>query len=199
MKRRLPWSAEEIENLVSRQHGSLDLLLNLNRNQVATKQIAPLPHAILRRVRKYMEEHLQDKLSMDELARETDYSRAHFLRMFRAATGKTPHQYLTERRIERAKSMLLEAKKISLIDVAARCGFSSQSHLTRVFRKQVGATPTEFKRKPEFKNLVVTIPRTYHQCSSLALHAAALPFLKSHCSVRNIIFIQITSCPLRYF
>jgi transcriptional regulator GlxA family with amidase domain len=89
MKRRLPWSAEEIENSVSRQHGSLDLLLNKNRNQVATKQIAPLPHAILRRVKKYMEEHLQDKLSMDELARETDYSRAHFLRMFRAATGKT--------------------------------------------------------------------------------------------------------------
>jgi PAS domain S-box-containing protein len=96
----------------------------------------------------------QDKLSLDELAHETDYSRAHFLRMFRAATGKTPHQYLTERRIERAKSMLLVAKKISLIDVAARCGFSSQSHLTRVFRKQVGATPTEFKRKPGFKNPV---------------------------------------------
>jgi chromate reductase, NAD(P)H dehydrogenase (quinone) len=125
-----------------------------NRNQAIAKQIAPLPHAILRRVKNYMEEHLQEKLSLDELAHETDYSRAHFLRMFRAATGKTPHQYLTERRIERAKSMLLEAKKISLIDVAAQCGFSSQSHLTRVFRKQVGATPSEFKRKPGFKNLV---------------------------------------------
>ena len=154
MKRRVHWSAEESENWVSRQHGSWDLLLNRNLNQVVTKQIAPLPHAILRRVKKYMEEHLQDKLSLDELAHETDYSRAHFLRMFRAATGKTPHQYLTERRIERAKSMLLEAKKISLIDVAARCGFSSQSHLTRVFRKHVGATPSEFKRKPGFKNLV---------------------------------------------
>ena len=54
-----------------------------------TKQIAPLPQAILRRVKKYMEEHLHDKLSLDELARETHYSRAHFLRMFRAATGKT--------------------------------------------------------------------------------------------------------------
>jgi AraC family transcriptional regulator len=150
----VPWSAEESENWVSRQHVSLDLLLNRNLNQVVTKKIAPLPHAILRRVKKYMEEHLQDKLSLDELAHETGYSRAHFLRMFRAATGKTPHQYLTERRIERAQSMLLEAKKISLIDVAAQCGFSSQSHLTRVFRKRVGATPTEFKRKPRFKNLV---------------------------------------------
>ena len=154
MNIRVSWSTEESENWVSRQQGSLDLLLNNNLNQVVTKQIAPLPHAILRRVKNYMEEHLQDKLSLDELAHETDYSRAHFLRMFRAATGKTPHQYLTERRIERAKSMLLEAKKISLIDVAAQCGFSSQSHLTRVFRERVGVTPSEFKRKPGFKNLV---------------------------------------------
>ena len=151
MNIRVFWSTEESENWVSRQQGSLDLLLNNNLNQVVTKHVAPLPHAILRRVKNYMEEHLQNKLSLDELAHETDYSRAHFLRMFRAATGKTPHQYLTERRIERAKSMLLEAKKISLIDVAARCGFSSQSHLTRVFRKHVGVTPGEFMRRQNLK------------------------------------------------
>ena len=119
-----------------------------NRKQAIAKQLPPLPHAILRRVREYMEEHLQDNLSLDELARETKYSRGHLLRMFRATTGKTPHQYLTQRRIERAKSMLLEAEKISLTDIAAWCGFSSQSHMTRVFREQVGVTPREFKRRP---------------------------------------------------
>ena len=119
-----------------------------NRNQAIGKQIAPLPHAILQRVTEYMEEHLQDSLSLDQLARETDYCRAHFLRMFRATTGKTPHQYLTQRRIERAKSMLLEAETISLTEIAASCGFSSQSHMTRVFRERVGVTPNEFKRKP---------------------------------------------------
>jgi AraC family transcriptional regulator len=111
-------------------------------------KISPLPHAILQRVKKYMEEHLQDNLSLDQLARGTNYSRGHLLRMFRAATGKTPHRYLTERRIERAKSMLLEAEKISLTNIAAWCGFSSQSHMTRVFREQVGVTPSEFKRRP---------------------------------------------------
>jgi chromate reductase, NAD(P)H dehydrogenase (quinone) len=120
-----------------------------NRNQGIAKQISPLPHAISQRVTEYMEEHLQDNLSLDELARETSYSRAHFLRMFRATTGKTPHQYLTQRRIERAKSMLLKAEKISLTDIAAWCGFSSQSHMTRVFREQVGVTPSEFKRRPD--------------------------------------------------
>lgn len=123
------------------------LSLNKISDQTIVKQIAPLPLAILRRVKEYMEEHLLDNLSLDELARETHYSRDHFLRMFRAATGKTPHQYLTERRVERAKSILQGAEKISLIDLAARCGFSSQAHMTRVFREQVGVTPGAFKRR----------------------------------------------------
>jgi AraC family transcriptional regulator len=128
-------------------------LLNNNRKQVIASQISPLPQAVLRHIKKYMEENLQDNLSLDELARETNYSRGHFLRMFRAATGRPPHRYLMERRIELAKSMLL-AEGMSLIDIAARCGFSSQSHLTRVFRKQIGVTPSVFKRRSELKDLV---------------------------------------------
>jgi chromate reductase len=135
-----------------------------NRNQAIAKQIAPLPHAILQRVTEYMEEHLQDNLSLDQLARETDYSRAHFLRMFRATTGKTPHQYLTQRRIERAKSMLMEAEKISLTDIAACCGFSSQSHMTRVFREQVGVTPSEFKRRPDLRASRKQLPNPQPAC-----------------------------------
>jgi AraC family transcriptional regulator len=94
-----------------------------------------------------MEAHLQDNLSLDQLAHESHYSRGHFLRMFRAATGMTPHQYLMKRRTERAKRMLRDDEETSLIDIAARCGFSSQSHMTRVFRKQTGVTPSAFKRR----------------------------------------------------
>jgi AraC family transcriptional regulator len=123
------------------------LLLNDKGARAITKPFSPLPHAVLRRVQEHIEEHLQDNLSLDELARDAHYSRGHFLRMFRAATGKTPHQYLTERRVERAKSMLQKTQDISLIDIAARCGFSSQSHMTRVFREQFGVTPGAFKRR----------------------------------------------------
>jgi AraC family transcriptional regulator len=123
-------------------------LLNENRPQAIAKQISPLPQAILRRVKEYMEAHLQDNLSLDQLASETRYSRGHFLRMFQAATGMTPHQYLTKRRIERAKRILRDEEGTSLIDIAARCGFSSQSHMTRVFREQTGVTPSAFKRRP---------------------------------------------------
>ena len=123
------------------------LLLDENHDQARAKPISPLPQAILQSVKEYMEEHLHDKLSLDDLARKTPYSRAHFLRMFQAATGKTPHQYLTERRIEQAKRILQE-EGTSLMDTAARCGFSSQSHMTRVFREQVGVPPGAFRRRP---------------------------------------------------
>jgi AraC family transcriptional regulator len=123
------------------------LLLNENSDHAIAKKISPLPQAIARRVKEYMEAHLQDNLSLDQLARETHYSAGHFLRMFRAATGMTPHQYLTERRIERAKRILRDEGETSLIDMAARCGFSSQSHMTRVFREQTGVTPYAFKRR----------------------------------------------------
>jgi chromate reductase len=123
------------------------LLVNESHDQARAKPISPLPQAILRRIKEYMEEHLHDKLSLNDLARKTPYSCAHFLRMFRAATGKTPHQYLTERRIEQAKRILQE-EETSLIDTAARCGFSNQSHMTRVFREQVGVPPSAFRRRP---------------------------------------------------
>jgi AraC family transcriptional regulator len=122
------------------------LSLNENSDQAIAKQISPLPRSILRRVREYMEANLQNNLSLEQLTRETHYSRGHFLRMFRAATGKTPHQYLTERRVERAKRILRDEEETSVIDIAARCGFSSQSHMTRVFREQTGVTPSAFKR-----------------------------------------------------
>jgi AraC family transcriptional regulator len=123
------------------------LLLNENSDHAIAKQVSPLPQASLRRVREYVEAHLQNNLSLDQLKRETHYSCGHFLRMFRAATGMTPHQYLTERRIERAKRILRGKENTSLIDIAARCGFSSQSHMTRVFREQTGVTPSAFKRR----------------------------------------------------
>src|SRR6202453_930146 len=124
------------------------LLLNENSDQAIAKQISPLPQAMLRRVKEYVEAHLQDNLSLDQLARETRYSRGHFLRMFRPATGMPPHQYLTKGRIERAKRMLRDEEETSLIDIAPRCGFSSQSHMTRVCREQTGVPPSAFKRRP---------------------------------------------------
>jgi AraC family transcriptional regulator len=92
-----------------------------------------------------MEAGLSSDLDLKTLAIESGYSRNHFLRMFRAATGYSPHQYLLRLRVNRAQAMM-KNRSMRLIDVALECGFSSHAHLTRVFQQVIGATPSEYRR-----------------------------------------------------
>jgi AraC family transcriptional regulator len=89
--------------------------------------------------------NLTSDLDLQTLAEETGYSRSHFLRMFRAATGYAPHQYVLRVRLKRAQE-LMRLGSTSLIDVAAHCGFSSHAHMSRIFRQLLGLTPSEYRR-----------------------------------------------------
>ena len=100
----------------------------------------------LRNVQDLIESRLDADLTLQKLAAETGYSRSHFLRIFRATTGMTPHRYVLKRRVERARQ-LLEQVETSIAEVAFRCGFSSQAHLTLAFRKEFGITPAEYRRQ----------------------------------------------------
>jgi AraC family transcriptional regulator len=103
-----------------------------------------LPVPALKRVLDYIEEGLSSDVSLSSLAQEVGYSRGHFLKMFRQATGLTPHRFLLSRRVERARALL--KRGASLVDVAGLCGFSSQAHFTQVFRQHLGITPGEYRR-----------------------------------------------------
>ena len=89
---------------------------------------------------------LNADLDLRTLAAETGYSQRHFIRMFRAATGETPHRFVVRLRLECAKS-LLRQHRASLIDVAASSGFSSHAHMTQVFRRVMGVTPSEYRNR----------------------------------------------------
>jgi AraC family transcriptional regulator len=104
-----------------------------------------LPVPRLRRVVERIEADLSTDLDLKTLAAESGYSRNHFLRMFRAATGLTPHQYLLRVRVKQAQALLKDRSR-RLIDVAFACGFSSDSHLSRTFHQLVGVTPSEYRR-----------------------------------------------------
>jgi AraC family transcriptional regulator len=84
-------------------------------------------------------------LSLTMLAAESGYSRRHFLRMFEEATGHTPHRYLLHLRLRHAME-LIRKRSMPLVDVAATSGFSSQSHMSQVFRRLRGATPGQIRR-----------------------------------------------------
>jgi AraC family transcriptional regulator len=84
-------------------------------------------------------------LKLEELASQVGYSRGHFLKMFRTTTGTSPHQYLVQRRVERAKA-LLSAGQLPLTEIAVTCGFSNQSHFSAEFRRRVGTSPAHYRR-----------------------------------------------------
>jgi AraC family transcriptional regulator len=110
---------------------------------------APVPGrlapAALRRVRELVDAELHRDLSLDDLAAAAGCSRAHFARAFRAATGQTPHAYLRERRVERARR-LLATTRLEAGAIGAQTGFSSPSHFGRVFRSVTGVTPGAYRR-----------------------------------------------------
>ena len=98
----------------------------------------------MRRVEERMRD-LENDLTLEALASESGYSPIHFSRMFRAATGQTPHNYVLHLRVARARQLLQEPS-VSLTEIALECGFSSHSHLTRVFHQFVGMTPSAYRR-----------------------------------------------------
>jgi AraC family transcriptional regulator len=81
-----------------------------------------------------IESHLHENLSLARIARVVDYSPSNFRRVFRAATGQTAHQYVLETRLLKARE-LLQRRSLSLAEIAAECGFSSQSHMTMFFAR----------------------------------------------------------------
>jgi AraC-like DNA-binding protein len=99
----------------------------------------------LNRVLEYIDANMGKKITLAELSGVADLSRMHFAAQFKAATGMSPHAYVTTNRIEHAKRLLRDPD-LAITDVAAILGFSSQAHLTSVFRQIVGATPHKWRQ-----------------------------------------------------
>jgi AraC family transcriptional regulator len=99
----------------------------------------------LRRIKELVDAKMVDDLSLDEMAQSVGLSTAHFARMFRKSTGKTPHQFVLSQRVERAKAML-RAPDARVLDVAVACGFKTQQHFAQVFRDVCSVSPTEYRQ-----------------------------------------------------
>jgi AraC family transcriptional regulator len=104
-----------------------------------------LTPAQLRLVDEYIHAHLDQKITLADLAARLHLSVPHFERMFRATTYRPPYRYVLELRLERAR-VLLKNTRLPLADVAFQCGFSSQSHFTAHFTRYAGVSPARFAR-----------------------------------------------------
>jgi AraC family transcriptional regulator len=115
------------------------------RNRAPSSRGA-LPVKALARVLEYMHANLAADIGLKELATLAGYSPQHFKRAFKISKGLPPHQFLLVSRIERAKELLRQPNN-TIAGVALACGFSSQPHLTSVFRRLTGITPGRWVRE----------------------------------------------------
>ena len=98
----------------------------------------------LQQVLEFIEAHIEDNITVEQLASIACLSQSHFAREFKAATGKSPYRHVTERRLVHAKALLSESNQ-SLVDIAYGCGFSSQGNFGRAFRDATGDTPGRYR------------------------------------------------------
>ena len=104
-----------------------------------------LPPTALRRVREFVDSHLERKIDIGTLAATAELSIFHFARAFKQAEGVPPHTFVMQRRVARARELLSETF-LPLSEIALQAGFSDQSHFARRFRQAVGVTPGQFRK-----------------------------------------------------
>jgi AraC family transcriptional regulator len=99
----------------------------------------------LKQATEYIQAHLGENLSLNEVANELGMSQYYFCRLFKQSTGVSPHQYLIRQRVEQAKR-LLKNPEHNITWIALECGFANQSHFAKCFRQHTGMNPNQFRK-----------------------------------------------------
>ncbi|MFZ6875488.1 helix-turn-helix domain-containing protein [Undibacterium sp. Di27W] len=97
------------------------------------------------RILDYIEDQLDTQLNLEELAAIANMPLLRFLRSFTHATGTTPHAYISERRLQRARLLLINSN-LSIAEIATDCGFAQQSHLGSTFKSRLGLSPQQYRK-----------------------------------------------------
>jgi AraC-like DNA-binding protein len=125
------------------------LAVQVVRRFVDPSEIMPAPSnglsdERLKRVRDYIETHLDDRLTLTDLAGVACLSPYHFSRSFKESVGIGPQRYVIRRRLERAKTLIRRTNQ-PLAEIAQQVGLCDQSHLTSIFRRETGVTPGRYR------------------------------------------------------
>lgn len=129
--------------LQSRILSFLNLLIT--DSQISLAKIS-VNYEVISKAKRFIEHHLEEKLTLHDIANSVSLSEYYFHNNFSMATGITPHQYLIECRIEKAKKLLWNTE-ISMNEIAEKCGFCSQQHFNKIFKKATGISPGNYRKE----------------------------------------------------
>lgn len=119
------------------------------RDEIARLKKALYPHDDLTKqimdAKVYIDNHFSEDINLDKIANRALVSKFHFIRLFKKYYGRTPHQYLQEVRIEKAKKFLQKGN--SMDEVCDAIGFASKTSFIALFKKKTGKTPMVFQNQ----------------------------------------------------
>ena len=134
-----------IRNLLSQAWLALMAEVELQKTQLAhtksptTDRVRDMIH--------YLHQHYAEKVELADLARTIGYSERECIRAFKQAIHQTPIDYLVTYRIEQAKQLLAQSEQQSITEIALDCGFTNSNYFTRIFKKQTGLTPKNYREQ----------------------------------------------------
>ena len=97
------------------------------------------------RVLRYIDEHYNEKLTVEEVAKIANLSRSHFSNLFKGMTGKTLMEYITALRLKTAAKLLCETE-LSVVEICFAVGFGCVTHFNRVFKKEFDCSPVQYRK-----------------------------------------------------
>ena len=103
-------------------------------------------HVAIEQAVRYIRKHLSAPLTLEVLAEQANFSPIYFHNLFKASTGKTPHEYIEEQRLKKAMHLLISTN-MTLAQICYECGFSSQSYFNYVFKRNTGKTPRTYAKQ----------------------------------------------------
>jgi AraC family transcriptional regulator len=115
---------------------------SIKRQQTAVRRLDDIR---LRRIKDYIAAHIEEDITVADLASQANLSLFHFTRLFTATIGVPPHRYVAQQRLERSMTLLAEGQ-MALSDIALACCFSSQTSFSRAFRQATGMTPGQYRK-----------------------------------------------------
>ena len=131
--------------LECKMHKLIDELVLLNNKSIEKRNAYSNCSESVKNAIEYINENYSEKLSIKSVASAIHLSPIYFHGLFKMETGITPYEYITKKRIERAVN-LLETTDTKIATISSECGFSSQSHFTDVFKKEIGCTPNKYRK-----------------------------------------------------
>jgi len=137
----------EADNLIL-QSLILKLVYMLNKDskkQMYAGKLKNSGYDVIGKSVKYIKDHITEDLSLEAVSKIVSLSPVHFHNCFKAATGKTLHEYVEEMRIKKAV-LLLTTTALTLSEIAYLCGFSSQAYFSYVFKRRMNMTPREYAK-----------------------------------------------------